>query len=370
VDVRPAAIDLGLEAEADHVAGATEVDLAFWAVDAGADPAERLPEIFRSAWPAYRSWYLRDGEEDRPTYLACRRALATHMPELLDDYDRLVAAVGGGDLEARFLSHWCPPPLFAACSLTAYAAGPRVLLRTYDYPPVLCDRTVLRSSWQGADVLAMSDCVWGVLDGVNRHGLAVALAFGGRKVVGPGFGIGLILRYVLQTAASVDEALAILGRVPSQLAYNVALLDRTGRAAIARVSPDRPLEVAPGLVAGNRQGTTEWPEHAAFCGTEEREQVMAWALDSPDLTLPTLVDRFLRPPLHRPTGIHTWGTVYTAAYDVDSLAVDLLWPGTSWRLTMDDFHEGELVRRTWLAPPPTEHIAPHPIAHGRPLLIA
>lgn len=354
----------------EHVDGARAVDLPFWAVDAGADVAARLPALFRVAWPAYRSWFLRDGEEARASYLESRRALAVHMPELLGDYDRLVEAVGGGDLEARFLSHWCPPPLFAACSLTAYTAGPRVLLRTYDYPPSMCDRTAVRSAFQDTAVLGMADCTWGLLDGVNQHGLAAALAFGGRKVVGRGFGIGLVLRYVLQLARDVDEAIDLLARLPVQLAYNVALLDRAGRACIARVSPDRPLQIAPSLCAGNRQGATEWPEHAEFCGTEERELAMLCALEDQAAPLPAVVQGFLSPPIQRPTGVHTWGTVYAAAYDVDSLLLDLMWPGESWRLSLAAYAEGERVRRMWVAPPPTEHVPVPQVAHGRPLLIA
>jgi len=291
------------------------------------------------------------------------------MPELVDDYHHLAEAVGGGDLEARFLSQWCPPPLFAACSLTAFTAGPHVLVRTYDYPPVLCDRIALHTMWNGTAVLSMSDCVWGALDGVNGHGLAVALAFGGRKVVGAGFGIGLVLRYLLQVARTVDEALAILARVPVQLAHNVAVLDRTGRAAIARVCPDRPLQLAPTLAAGNRQGPTEWPEHAAFCGTQERERALEQLLDQAGSTLPALLERFLAPPLHRPPGVHAWGTVYAAAYDADALTMDLLWPDDSWRLSLADFAEGERVRRTWLAPRPAPDLLPLAPPHGRPSLI-
>jgi predicted choloylglycine hydrolase len=178
------------------------------------------------------------------------------------------------------------------------------------------------------------------------------------------------MRYLLQVARDVDEALAVLARVPVQLAYNIALIDNGGRAAIARVSPDRPLQVAPGLCAGNRQGATEWPEHAVFCGTEEREQAMLCALEEQQAPLPVLVEQFLSPPLQRPTGEHTWGTVYAAAYDVDALTLDLMWPGETWPMSLAAFTEGERVRPTWLAPPPTEHVPAPPIAHGRPLLIA
>ena len=148
----------------------------------------RLLDFFSAAWPAYRRWYLNQGEAARPAYAECAAdAPRRTCPSWPPTYDRLVEAVGGGDLEARFLSHWRPPPLFAACSLLTYNRERNVLLRNYDYPPLLCDNTVLASSWHGTRVMAMTDCLWGALDGVNEHGLSVAIAFGGRPVVGDGF---------------------------------------------------------------------------------------------------------------------------------------------------------------------------------------
>lgn len=345
-------------------------DLSFHAVEGGANPGDRVPAMFSRAWPAYRAWFLRDGEAARPSYLESRHALADHMPELLGTYDELVESVGGGDLEARFLSHWCPPPLFAACSLATWTRDAHLLFRSYDYPPTLCDRTLLRTGWNGTGVLAMSDCVWGALDGVNEHGLAAALAFGGRPVVGRGFGIGLVVRYLLQVARDVHEALAVLGRVPVQLPYNIALVDRDGGAAVAEVSPDRPLRVAPRPCAGNRQGPTEWPEHAEFCGTEPREAVLAETLADPAMTPSTLLATFLTPPLQRPLAQHAWGTVYTAVYDVDSLAVDLVWPDARWRSSLAGFHEDVLPRSGWVAAPPTRHVDAGAGPLGRPLMIA
>jgi predicted choloylglycine hydrolase len=66
----------------------------------------------------------------------------------------------------------------------------------------------------------MSDCVWGALDGMNAAGLAVSLNFGGRRVEGPGFGVILIVRYILETCRNAVEALAVLRRVPVHLSYN------------------------------------------------------------------------------------------------------------------------------------------------------
>ena len=49
----------------------------------------------------------------------------------------------------------------------------------------------------------MSDCLWGLLDGMNDRGLAVSLTFGGRPDVGDGFAIPLVVRYVLETCDDV-----------------------------------------------------------------------------------------------------------------------------------------------------------------------
>lgn len=345
------------------------MDVLFHAVDGGPDIAARAPWLFAHGWHAYRTWYLRDGEEARPTYHECHGQVRQHMPELLGEYERLVEAVGGGDLEARFLSHWSPPPLFAACSLATWTNGTNLLVRNYDYPPALCDATLLATRWGGTAVMGMSDCVVGLLDGINEHGLSAAIAFGGRKVVGAGFGIGLVVRYVLQTARDVPEALQVLARVPVQLAYNVALVDRSGRSCIAFVSPDRPLAHSPVPVAGNRQGGTEWPEHARFCATEERERALAETVSRPDMGVAGLVGRFLEEPVYRPGAQTPWGTVYTAAYDCDAGTVDLLWPDDCWRLGLRGFEEGQRPRTLHAAGPPHEHIPPHPVATGRPLLI-
>ncbi len=347
------------------------VEVTFSAVDTLDGSEAALAERFTAAWPAYRRWYLRDGEAARPEYLDCRRALLTHLPELVPTYDRFVAAAGGGDLAARFLSHWNPPPLFAACSLAAWSRDRNVLVRNYDYPPTLCDAMVVRSRWNQTAVMAMSDCGLGALDGVNEHGLAVAIAFGGRRVVGDGFGIGIVVRYVLEFAQDVPQALEMLARIPVHLAYNIALQDCNGHSAVAYLSPDRALVISGGATAANRQGATEWPEHAEFCATEDREAALVAAVTDPLMTAVLLAQKFLEPPLYRPTALSTWGTVYTAVYDADRRTLDLRWPDDDWTLSLDDFTEGTRLRKLSMAvPQAVEPQLPPLVAQGRPLLIA
>jgi predicted choloylglycine hydrolase len=344
-------------------------DVPFRALDAGPGISPTLQATFAASWPAYRDWYLRDGEDPRPTYADCLRAMEYHVPELLGTYSTLLTTLNAGDLEARFLSLWCPPPLFAACSMITWPTGP-LLLRNYDYPPAMCETTLLASSWDGVRVAAMADCLWGALDGVNEYGLAVAIAFGGRPAVGPGFGIALIVRYLLQVCGDVPSALAVLARLPVSMCYNVALLDASGRAAVAYVSPDRPLAVADGLTAANRQGVSEWPEYEAFCGTVERECLLADAVAEPGATAASLVDRMLTAPVHRSTAESTWGTIYTTVYDPVRLTVDLVWPGESWRNSLQDFTEGLRVRRTPVHLPPDRQVESVHVPVHRPLLIA
>ncbi len=336
-----------------------ELDLTFRALDVGDDMSGALPAVFGAAWPSYQSWFLRDGEQARASYETGAQQLRRHMPELVGTYDRLVSAVGGGDLEARFLSHWAPPPVATACSLAVWNRAGNVLVRNYDHPPLLCDTTVLASCWNGTRVVAMSDCLWGAVDGMNDHGVAAAIAFGGRAVVGEGFGIGLVIRYLLEFARDVPEAIDVLRQVPVSMAYNVALLDRAGTGVIVEVSPDRPMSLMPGLTAGNRQGfsadspygRTEWPEHAAMCGTVEREQALAATLDEPWASVGGVVSAFLRAPVHRDPAASPWGTVYTAAYDCDAGTLDLLWPDDAWRLSLHGPVEGMLTRRSVVAVP-------------------
>jgi predicted choloylglycine hydrolase len=347
-----------------------ELDVTFRAIDGGSSVADRVPAIFAAAWPAYRSWFLREGEAARASYAVGAYRLRQHMPEMVRTYDRLVDAVGGGDLEARFLSHWSPPPLFTACSLATWTRGEHLLVRNYDYPPLLCDTTVLASAWHGTRVMAMSDCVWGAVDGMNEHGLSAAIAFGGRPVVGDGFGIGLVVRYVLEFARDVPEALEILRRVPVQLAYNVALVDRAGHAAVAQVAPDRPTSVTGASFAANRQGATEWPEHAAFCATVEREDALSVTMGDPGMTSHGLLRRFLEPPIYRQPAATTWGTVYTAAYDCDHRTLQVCWPDDRWLISLDHFVEDARTRRTLVAVPPPAYAPPAPVVPAHAALIA
>ncbi len=306
------------------------------------EPGPRWQALFAEAWPGYESWFLREGESRRPTYGESLKMLKRHLPELVPIYDKLVALAGGGDRQARLLSLWCPTPFLSGCSQAVFPSADSILVRNYDYSPALCDAVLLYTRWGEKAVIASSDCLWGVLDGVNEDGLVVSLAFGGRTVVGEGFGIPLVLRYVLQLCTTTREAAEVLGRVPVNMAYNVTVLDASGDFVTAFLAPDRPAELRRWPIATNHQGAIEWREHAAATKTLERESFLAARLSDPGETAERMVARFLEPPLYSTRWAHGWGTLYTAAYQPRERRVTLLWPGQRLEESIAAFHEVSL----------------------------
>ena len=103
------------------------------------------------------------------------------MPELLPTYGRFANWPAAGIGRRGSLSLYCPPAYLSGCSQLVWHDGEPALIRNYDYAPWLCEDALLLTAWNGRRVMAMSDCAWGVLDGLNEDGLAVSLSFGGRR---------------------------------------------------------------------------------------------------------------------------------------------------------------------------------------------
>jgi len=303
-------------------------------------PGDGFRELFEAGWPNYRRWWLRDGIEARPTYLECRRAMSRHMPEFVGTWECLCELAGGGDLEARFLSLYCPPAYLSGCSQAVWPGPEPLLVRNYDYHPKAFDGLVLRTSWTGSHaVMGMSDCLVGLLDGINDAGLAVSLTFGGQQLVGEGFGIPIVIRYVLETCSSVAAASKVLARVPSHMAYNVTLLDAGGTRATVMIAPGRDAVVTNSPVATNHQGAVAWHRHARATASVERERFLLQSLTLHPEPADKFVAAFLRPPLYSTDFERGFGTLYTAEFWPKKRSMTLHWPSGSWPLSLDDFVE-------------------------------
>jgi predicted choloylglycine hydrolase len=322
----------------------TSIALTFEALEE-LEPAAGWQELFARHWPRYRSWFLSEGEAARTSYAASLSALREHMPELVPTYERVCALAGGGDLEARFLAMWAPPSYLSGCSQAVWrgagtvGAGP-VLVRNYDYAPERLEGAILHTAWTGRRVIGVSDCVWGLLDGLNEDGLAVSLAFGGRQVVGGGFGVPLVVRYLLETCATTEQARGVLRRLPYHLAHTLTMVDASGDTCTAFIAPDREVVLAATPVATNHQLRVEWREHAQATRSLEREGVLLELVHGGAPTAEAFAEAFLQPPLRQDGFARRMGTLYTVAYDVRAGTATFRWPGSGWMQSFAAFEAG------------------------------
>lgn len=301
----------------------------------------RWRQVFQEFWPAYRRWYLKEGEAARPSLEECERALRRHMPELAPTWKVLSAIAGGDETAARMLSLYRPPGYIFGCSQAVWVRDEPFLIRNYDYSPSLAEGVILHTEWQQAKVMGMSDCLWGLVDGINEHGVAVSLTFGGRTEMGDGFGIPLILRYVLQIARTTAEAVQILQRVPSHMSYNTLVLDGDGQHALVELAPDRPPKVTQRKLSTNHQKPDDWPDYARRTRTVERAEFIAERLADEDETPDHFVELFADDPLYHTGFEEAFGTLYTAIYRPRRRRAEYVWPGFLSRQTIGNFREGE-----------------------------
>ena len=305
------------------------------------EPGDQIAAHLRATWPAFSRWW-HGGTEARPSAAEAWARLEEHMPELVPTWQRLSAMLGEDPGAAAALALWNPPPFLTGCSQAAVLPGGPALVRNYDWDYRLFDAVVARTSWGGRRVLGMLDCLWGLLDGVNDAGLAVSLTFGGRPQAGQGFGIPVVIRYVLQTCTTAEEAVRALRRVPVHMSYNVTVLDRDGRRATVYLAPDRPAHATSRAVATNYQGKVEWAPYAAAIRTVERqerlEDLLAAGADAA-----SVVGALLRPPLYATRFGEGFGTLYTAEYRPDEGVARYYWPAQAWEHSLDKLGAGSIT---------------------------
>ncbi|MFD5320398.1 C45 family autoproteolytic acyltransferase/hydolase [Streptomyces sp. NPDC127098] len=312
------------------------LEKTFRAVTVGDGGDGRWAAAAGAAWPEAEKWLTDEGRTAAGADEA-RRLFDTRLPELVPVLERLAAQLDRGRLGETFLTQAAFRPFFAGCTQAAFDG---VLLRNYDFPPDEVEGTFVSSNFL-RPVIGSQDGMWGLLDGMNDAGLAVSLTFGGRLVHGPGFAVLIVVRYLLETCDTVDEALAALRRTPVALAQNLTLVDRE-RAVTVHLGPDiEPTEAEGGALAcaANHQHLPVSAEQERASNTGERLATVRAAAERGD---PGPVrSALLRPPLYRHGHKDAGGTVYTADYRPAEGRVTYLWPGEEpWELSFDAFEEG------------------------------
>lgn len=318
------------------------MQLQFNTVSEPSKAGEKWIGLFNRFWPGYKVWFLSSNPlaADLKT---SQEALKKYMPKIWPTYKHLCKITNADENIARFLTGFQPPAYVSACAQAVIDADEIQLVRNYDYHPDLLEGTLLLSKWNKRKVMGTSDCLIGIVDGMNDAGLCVSLTFGGRKEVGYGFGIPFILRYVLEFSTTTAEAVKVLKSIPSNMSYNVTVVDKKGAIKTVMLAPDKKPLVTNDHFATNHQVEVDWSENAQFNQTIKRYNFIKNYLKSKNIRSEELAKAFLYPPLYNTKFTEGFGTLYTAVYQPEKMRMQLLWPNVTIERSFDNFEEQQLT---------------------------
>lgn len=317
--------------------------LEFNTVSESTKAGEKWKKLFDSYWPAYKEWFSSSKTSLTPDLETSQQALKKYMPKIWSTYQHLCELTNADTEMARFLTGFQPPAYVSACAQAVINTDEIQLVRNYDYHPDLFEGTLLLSKWNERKVIGTTDCLTGLIDGMNDDGLCVSLTFGGRKEVGYGFGIPFILRYVLEFCSTTQEAVKILKNLPSHMSYNVTVVDRTGEIKTVMLASNKKSLVTTTAFATNHQGAVNWPANAKFNQTVKRYNFIKNYLSAKNIKSADLTKAFLHPPLYNTRFTEGFGTLYTAVYQPEKLRMQLLWPNASLERSFDNFKEENII---------------------------
>ena len=180
---------------------------------------------------------------------------------------------------------------------------------------------------------------------MNSDGLAISLTFGGARGSGPGFGIPLVVRYLLEVAGTTENRDRPWSACPSPCRTTLTISDSTGDIRTAYVAPTASWRVRRLPIATNhRFETPADPAHAARYPQRRTPKYIGDLLAGRKSPRP----HSRRISCVSPCGTRLrerFGTLYTADYRPDAGEVHYRWPGTTWTRSFDS-RRGTAARRT------------------------
>ncbi|NJP37308.1 C45 family autoproteolytic acyltransferase/hydolase [Alkalicoccus luteus] len=206
--------------------------------------------------------------------------------------------------------------------------GRGVYGRNYDYHPKTYDgRFIMYQPTSGYASVGFAQRIVGRMDGMNEKGLAVGYHFVNRISPEDGFICCSIARLILDSCASVPEAVRLLKELPHRHSFNYSLADSAGRTAVVEASAKGAVELqsdegactnhfrAPSKLSENRHMTKESEQRL------ERLVELKRGSDSANDTF-NLLNKTKYGIAKKEYG--NWsGTIHTAVYDTVSLNVNV-----------------------------------------------
>ena len=172
----------------------------------------------------------------------CEESVGQYAPELLDEMRGLVEAaeVDYEVLMTMILTAPFEPEEVPGCTVLAVtpertADGRPIVGRNYDFFHDISEEvaTTYRTYPEGR-YASLGNCdIWvGRDDGLNEAGLFVAMARFFYPGLQPGLTFWLIVRFLLDRCATVDEGLDLIQNVPHAQSFTYLLADRSGKAVV------------------------------------------------------------------------------------------------------------------------------------------
>lgn len=183
--------------------------------------------------------FLRRKVTKRPWWFDIRkeeRAFAKFSPALWAEIGGLAEGLGISMERAVlcFGNNGLQPPI-GACSAVMSSS---VYGRNYDFKPRDYGARFAAVHAGGSYAsIGSSELLTGRLDGMNEHGLVIGLHLVKMSPRYPGLSCVLIVRIILDTCASTEEAVAVLRALPHAMQYNYSLLDAKGVPAVVAAVP-------------------------------------------------------------------------------------------------------------------------------------
>ena len=134
------------------------------------------------------------------------------------------------------------PVEIRGCTAFAYAKNGNVIYgRNNDLPPYLRDgsKSEIYSPANGNRFNITTSSFINGEEGLNEHGLAVAMTFVMTRLekIKPGFNSCFIVRYLLEKASSTDMAVSLLMELPAASNCNILLADKNGKMVVVECTP-------------------------------------------------------------------------------------------------------------------------------------
>ncbi len=134
------------------------------------------------------------------------------------------------------------PVEIRGCTAFAYSKGGRIIYgRNNDLPPYLRDRSVseLYAPKNGNKFQITTSSFINGEEGLNEHGLAVAMTFvmTNLKKIQAGLNSCFIVRYLLEKARHTEQAVSLLMDLPVASNCNLLLADANGKMAVVECTP-------------------------------------------------------------------------------------------------------------------------------------